>query len=277
MIPEVGVEAAGPDDGRAATPAAAAPGLRSAPSVTLLSPRVTPFHSRNAGRHAVAVEPDAGRLNAGGEAARTMLDTLARVMRSRDGATAAHARRVQEYASALTREVCAADEILLEAVQMAALLHDIGKLAIPDRLLHKPGPLTREEYEQVKLHAVIGADMLGAIDFPGPLAPIVRHHHENWDGSGYPDGLSGEEIPFGARLLAIVDCYDALTSERPYRKGLPHDRALRMIAERRSTGFDPAVCDAFLRVVQGLRTTAAPPPQDVVPPYAFRLNVPRLV
>jgi putative nucleotidyltransferase with HDIG domain len=245
--------------------------------VTLLSPRVTPFHSRNAGRRAAAVEPDAERLNAGGEAARTMLDALARVMTSRDGATAAHARRVQEYASALALEVCAADGILLEAVQTAALLHDIGKLAIPDRLLHKPGPLTREEYEQVKLHAVIGADMLATIDFPGPLVPIVRHHHENWDGSGYPHGLSGDHIPFGARLLAIVDCYDALTSERPYRKGLPHDRALRMIAERRSTSFDPAVCDAFLRVVQGLRLTAAPSPPDVVPPYAFRLNVPRLV
>jgi len=206
-----------------------------------------------------------------------MLDALTRVMTSRDGATAAHARRVQGYASALAREVCAADEILIGAVQTAALLHDIGKLAIPDRLLHKPGPLTREEYEQVKLHAAIGADMLGGIDFPGPLALIVRHHHENWDGTGYPDGLSGDHIPFGARLLAIADCYDALTSERPYRKGLPHDRALKMIAERRGTSFDPAVCDAFLRVVQGLRTTAAPPPQDVVPPYAFRLTVPRLV
>jgi putative nucleotidyltransferase with HDIG domain len=244
--------------------------------VTLLSPRVTPFHSRNAARRS-AVEPGADRLNTGGDAARTMLDALTRVMTSRDGATAAHARRVQGYASALAREVCAADEILIEAVQTAALLHDIGKLAIPDRLLHKPGPLTREEYEQVKLHAAIGADMLGGIDFPGPLALIVRHHHENWDGTGYPDGLSGDHIPFGARLLAIADCYDALTSERPYRKGLPHDRALKMIAERRGTSFDPAVCDAFLRVVQGLRTTAAPPPQDVVPPYAFRLTVPRLV
>jgi putative nucleotidyltransferase with HDIG domain len=206
-----------------------------------------------------------------------MLDALTRVMTSRDGSTAAHARRVQGYAGALAREICAADEILIDAVQTAALLHDIGKLAIPDRVLHKPGPLTREEYEQVKLHAVIGGDMLDSIDFPGPLALIVRHHHENWDGTGYPDGLSGDHIPLGARLLAIVDCYDALTSERPYRKGLPHDRALKMIVERRSTSFDPRVCDAFLRIVQGHRATAAPPPQDVVPPYAFRLSVPRLV
>ena len=198
-------------------------------------------------------------------------------MTSRDSATAAHARRVQRYASTLAREMGAGDDVLFEAVQTAALLHDIGKLAVPDRLLQKPGPLTREEYEQVKLHAVIGADMLEGIDFPGPLAVIVRHHHENWDGTGYPDGLSGDHIPFGARLLAIADCYDALTSERPYRKGLPHDRALKMIVERRGTSFDPAVCDAFLRIVQGLRTTTAPLPQDVGPPYAFRLTVPRLV
>ena len=206
-----------------------------------------------------------------------MLDALTRVMTSRDGATAEHARRVQRYATALAHEMCATDAVLIEAVETAALLHDIGKLAIPDRLLHKPGPLTREEYEEVKLHAEIGADMLEGIDFAGPLATIVRHHHENWDGSGYPHGLSGDDIPFGARLLSIVDCYDALTSERPYRKGLPHDRALKMIVERRSTNFDPVVCDAFLRVVQTLRATAAPPLQDVVPSYAFRLNVPRPV
>ncbi len=205
-----------------------------------------------------------------------MLDALARVMTSRDGATAAHARRVQRYATALADELCAADTVLIEAVQTAALLHDIGKLAIPDRLLHKPGPLTREEYEEVKHHAVIGAEMLEGIDFPGPLALLVRHHHENWDGSGYPDGLSGDHIPFGARLLAIVDCYDALTSERPYRKGLTHDRALQMIVERRGTNFDPAVTDGFLRIVPGLRGITPPAPHDGVPAYAYRLRTPRL-
>ena len=172
--------------------------------------------------------------------------------------------------------MCAGDDVLIGAVQTAALLHDIGKLAIPDHLLHKPGPLTREEYEQVKQHAMIGAAMLEGIDFPGPLALLVRHHHENWDGTGYPDGLCGDHIPFGARLLAIVDCYDALTSERPYRKGMPHDRALMMIVERRGMSFDPAVNDAFLRVVQTLRATTPPPPQDVVPSYAFRLRTARL-
>ena len=122
------------------------------------------------------------------------------------------------YATVLASDVCAGDSALIEAVETAALLHDIGKLAIPDRLLHKPGPLTREEDKQVQHHAAIGADMLDGFDFPGPLALIVRHHHENWDGSGYPDGLPGTQIPLGARLLSIVDCYDALTSDRPYRQ-----------------------------------------------------------
>ena len=203
-----------------------------------------------------------------------MLDVLTRMLTSRDRATAAHARRVQLYASVLAREVCAGDSLLIEAVQTAALLHDIGKLAIPDRLLHKPGPLTLDEYEQVKHHATIGAEMLEGIDFPGPLALIVRHHHENWDGSGYPDGLSGAQIPLGARLLAIVDCYDALTSERPYRRGLSHDRALELIVERRGTSFDPLVTDAFVRIVRDLRAT---PSQEVAAPYVFSLRTPRLV
>ena len=201
-----------------------------------------------------------------------MLDALTRVMASRDGATADHARRVQRYALALAEEVCTHDEVLIEAVRIAALLHDIGKLAVPDRVLYKPGPLTREEYEQVKHHAVIGAEILDGIEFEGPLASIVRHHHENWDGSGYPDGLRGDAIPLGARLLAIVDCYDALTSERPYRHGLPHDRALAMIVERRGIMYDPSLTDAFAHIIHRVRSTAPPREDDSVPPHAFRLR-----
>jgi putative nucleotidyltransferase with HDIG domain len=203
-----------------------------------------------------------------------MLEVLTRMMASRDRGTAAHARRVQTYASLLARHVCAGDSVLIEAVQTAALLHDIGKLAIPDHLLHKPGPLTVEEYELVKHHAAIGAEILEGLDFPGPLPLIVRHHHENWDGTGYPDGLLGTQIPPGARLLAIVDCYDALTSERPYRQGLPHECALEMILERRGTSFDPMISDAFLRIVEELSATPAP---DVAAPSVFSLRTPRLV
>jgi putative nucleotidyltransferase with HDIG domain len=184
-----------------------------------------------------------------------MIEALARAMNARDGFTHAHARRVQRFAAALADEAGIHDRRTLEAIHAAALLHDIGKLGIPDQLLHKPGPLTAEEYAQVKQHAVLGADILSAVPFAGPLALIVRHHHENWDGSGYPDGLSGDAIPLGARVLAIVDCYDALTSDRPYRRSLPHERAMAMILERRGTMYQPEIADALLRIVDELRQT----------------------
>jgi putative nucleotidyltransferase with HDIG domain len=186
----------------------------------------------------------------------TMIQALARAMTSRDGLTHEHAQRVQRYAVPLAREAGISDYPMLEAIDSAALLHDIGKLGIPDRVLQKPGPLTPDEYDQVKQHAIIGADILSAVAFPGSLALIVRHHHENWDGTGYPDGLRDEAIPIGARVLAIVDCYDALTSDRPYRRALSHRRAVAMIHERRGTMYDPAIVDAFLRIVQRLRSAA---------------------
>jgi len=183
-----------------------------------------------------------------------MFEALARAMTARDGLTHQHAQRVQRYAVALARETGIGGSQMLGAIEVAALLHDIGKLGIPDRVLHKPGPLTPDEYDQVKQHAIIGADILAAIAFPRPLPLIVRHHHENWDGSGYPDRLRGKAIPLGARVLAIVDCYDALTSDRPYRRALSHGCAVAMIDERRATMYDPDIADAFLRIVQRLRS-----------------------
>jgi putative nucleotidyltransferase with HDIG domain len=187
----------------------------------------------------------------------SILHALVRAMAARDGLTHRHAERVQRYALALAAEVQIADADLLEAIDTAALLHDVGKLGIPDALLNKPGPLTPDEYDLVKEHAVIGADILSAVGFPGPLGLIVRHHHENWDGTGYPDRMSGDDIPLGARLLAIVDCYDALTSDRPYRRALAHTSAVAMIHERRGTMYDPAVTDAFLRIIWRLQPEAA--------------------
>ena len=174
-------------------------------------------------------------------------------MAVRDLATWEHAARVRVYALALARQASIADESLLHAIDAAALLHDVGKLAVSDSLLYKPGPLTPDEYDRVKQHAVIGADLLGEVAFPGPLSSLVRHHHENWDGSGYPDGRSSGDIPIGARILAIADCYDALTSNRPYRRALSHDSAVAMIHERRGTMFDPEMTDCFLQVVWQLR------------------------
>ena len=183
-----------------------------------------------------------------------MAAALVRAMAARDLSTHEHAQRVQRYAAALAREAGIRDDSILEAIDIAALLHDVGKLGIPDRVLDKPGPLTTDEYDLVKQHAVIGADILSAAALPRVVALLVRHHHENWDRTGYPDGLSGQAIPIGARVIAIVDCYDALTSDRPYRRALSHSRAVAMLLERRGTMHDPNLADAFLRIVERLRS-----------------------
>lgn len=182
-----------------------------------------------------------------------IVDALARVMRERDADTFQHSERVRRYALALAAERPVGDARTLAALDAAALLHDIGKLGIPESLLNKPAPLTAEEYEQVKQHAAMGARILSSFAFPGPLAVIVRHHHEHWDGSGYPDGLSGTAIPLGARLLAVADCYDALTSNRPYRDAIDHARAVEMMAERRGWMHDPDITDAFLDLSERMR------------------------
>ena len=126
----------------------------------------------------------------------------------------------------------------------------MGKLGVPDHILNKPGPLTPDEYEQIKRHTVVGAEIVSRIDYPYPVVPIVRHHHENWDGSGYPDGLRGYDIPIGARILAVIDCYDALTSDRPYRRAMNHDDAMAIVLERRGTMYDPTVVDVFAALVR---------------------------
>jgi len=191
------------------------------------------------------------------------IEALRRAMSARDALLHEHAQRVQRYAVALARETGIADDPLLAALDAAALLHDIGKLGIPDQLLQKPGPLTSDEYEQVKQHVIIGADILAAVASPGLLAFTVRHHHENWDGTGYPDRLEGAAIPIAARVLAVVDCYDALTSDRPYRRALSHDAAAAMIHERRGTMFDSEIAAAFLGIVQRLRSASAPERADL--------------
>jgi len=129
------------------------------------------------------------------------IETLAMAIDAKDQITHGHIRRVQAYAVSLAKHVGVMDTSLIRAVEAAALLHDMGKLAVPEYILNKPGPLTPTEFDKMKLHASVGADILSAIDFPYPVVPIVRHHHENWDGTGYPDGLAGTNIPIGARIL----------------------------------------------------------------------------
>ena len=157
------------------------------------------------------------------------------------------------YAVGLAKRLGVMDEKLIKAIEAAALLHDMGKLAVPEHILNKPGKLTDSEFEKMKLHASVGADILSAIDFPYPVVPIVRHHHEQWDGGGYPTGLSGTDIPIGARILSVVDCFDALTSDRPYRPRLTDDEALDILIERRGSLYDPLIVDTFVRVHADIR------------------------
>ncbi len=173
------------------------------------------------------------------------IETLATAIDAKDEVTHGHIRRVQVGAVALAKELGVKDDQTLRAIEAAALLHDTGKIAIPEHILNKPGRLTPAEYEKMKLHAPIGAEILSAIDFPYPVVPIVRHHHENWDGTGYPDRISGTDIPIGARILSVVDCFDALTSDRPYRARMSDEEALRILQERRGTMYDPLIVDVF--------------------------------
>jgi putative nucleotidyltransferase with HDIG domain len=196
------------------------------------------------------------------------IETLAMAIDAKDQVTHGHIRRVQHYAVGLSRALRIQDDKLIKAIEAAALLHDMGKLAVPEYILNKPGKLTKIEFERMKLHAGAGADMLSSIEFPYPVIPIVRHHHENWDGTGYPDGLSGANIPIGARILSVVDCFDALTSDRPYRKQLSAPDALSILEERRGSMYDPLVVDAFKEALDQLasdnpfKQTSSPRPID---------------
>lgn len=177
------------------------------------------------------------------------VESLAMAIDAKDQVTHGHITRVCALARRVAEAMHLRDERLAQALDAGALLHDVGKLGVPDHILNKPGPLTPGEYEQIKRHTVVGAEIVSRIDYPYPVVPIVRHHHENWDGSGYPDGLSGHDIPIGARILSVIDCYDALTSDRPYRRAMNHDDAMAIVLERRGTMYDPTVVDVFAALV----------------------------
>jgi putative nucleotidyltransferase with HDIG domain len=172
------------------------------------------------------------------------IEALALAIDAKDHTTHDHLQRVQLYAGQIGQDLDLS-EAELEALTAAAVLHDIGKLAVPESIISKPGKLSRAEFEKMKIHPVVGAEILERVEFPYPVVPIVRAHHEKWDGSGYPYGLKGEEIPIGARILAVVDCLDALASDRQYRRALPLDEAMARITCEAGTSFDPAVVKAM--------------------------------
>ena len=203
------------------------------------------------------------------------IETLAMAIDAKDQITHGHIRRVQRLAVGLAKSIGIKDDAQIKAIEAAALLHDMGKLAIPEFILNKPGRLTSNEFDVMKQHANIGADILGSIHFPYPVVPIVRHHHESWDGSGYPNKLKGVDIPLGARILSVVDCFDALTSDRPYRPRLPVEEAIAILLQRRGTMYDPLIVDRFVEAQQELSEIAASGQEesDAIDSIANRLRL----
>jgi putative nucleotidyltransferase with HDIG domain len=208
-------------------------------------------------RHAVGrVQDQIGHLGQVNRVYVAVIEALAHAIDAKDQVTHDHIRRVRTESVRLARALGITADDQLQAIMAAALLHDVGKIAVPEHILNKPGRLTPSEFEVMKRHAAAGADILSVVGFPYPVVPIVRHHHESWDGTGYPDGLAGEQIPVGARILSVVDCFDALTSHRPYRPRMADSDALQVILDRRGTMYDPRVVDAFVELCRAESTEA---------------------
>ena len=202
------------------------------------------------------------------------IEALALAIEAKDQTTGEHLQRVRVYAVELARELGLTEDET-EALRAASVLHDIGKLAVPEHIISKPGKLTPEEFDKMKIHPIVGAEILEQVEFPYPVVPIVRAHHEKWDGSGYPSGLKGEEIPIGARILAAVDCLDALASDRQYRKALPLDEAMAKVASEAGLSFDPRVVGLLGRRYVELEKLAKEQPFQAPPKLSTDIKVER--
>lgn len=183
------------------------------------------------------------------------IEALALAIDAKDQTAQSHIRRVQMYAAGLARALSMPDNEI-QGVKTAALLHDIGKLAVPEHILSKPGPLTQEEFQKIRVHPQVGAEIISAVPFPYPVAPLILSHHERWDGKGYPQGLKGEEIPLGARILSVVDYFDALTSDRPYHKAMTPEAAIALLNQESGRALDANVVQMFVRMLPQLQEEA---------------------
>src|SRR3954463_1210665 len=204
------------------------------------------------------------------------IEALALAIDAKDQTAQSHIRRVQVYAAGLARAL-GMPETEIQGVKTAALLHDIGKLAVPEHILSKPGPLTQEEFQKIRIHPQVGAEIISGVPFPYPVAPLILSHHERWDGKGYPAGLRGDEIPLGARILSVVDYFDALMAERPYHKAMSFEAAIGLLQQEAGKGLDPIVVATFIQLLPALQQEAAtleqagrrpvedPPPQPGQP------------
>ncbi|MEA5009910.1 MAG: HD-GYP domain-containing protein [Clostridium tyrobutyricum] len=168
-------------------------------------------------------------------------------MDARDPYTAGHSKRVAEISLEIGKQL-RLNKDKLETLEIAALLHDVGKLGIPDAILHKTGKLNDFEYSKIKEHPTIGVNILKDIEFLKEAIPFILHHHERLDGGGYPTGLKANEIPLEAKIIAVADSYDAMVSDRPYRKGLPHSTASNELIKYKNIQFDSQVVDAFFKI-----------------------------
>jgi putative nucleotidyltransferase with HDIG domain len=202
------------------------------------------------------------------------IETLALAIEAKDETTGEHLQRVRVYAMELAKELGLSEDES-EALRAASVLHDIGKLAVPEHIISKPGKLTPEEFEKMKIHPTVGAEILEQVHFPYPVVPIVRAHHEKWDGSGYPNGLAGEAIPIGARILSAVDCLDALASDRQYRKALPLDEAMAKVCADAGKSFDPKVVEILQRRYIELEKLANEQPLQAPPKLSTDIRVAR--
>ena len=183
------------------------------------------------------------------------IEALALAIEAKDHTAPSHIRRVQVYSTGLARAL-GLNTLEVDAIGTAALLHDVGKLAVPEHILSKPGPLTPEEFQKIRIHPQIGAEIIAGVPFPHPVAPLILSHHERWDGRGYPSGLSGEQIPLGARILGLVEYYDALTSDRPYHAAISEEAAISVLQQEAGHAFEPRVVETFLQILPSLRKAA---------------------
>ena len=224
-------------------------------ALIILAASIAPFayqYYKMYGDHVAQKQTLINELEAGremlGELYLSTVKSLATAIAAKDQYTHAHIHRVQHYAVAVAQKLgVSGDE--MEAIRTGAVLHDIGKLGVPDYVLLKPGRLTPEEYAKMQRHPVVGANILEPVNFPWPVVSVVRHHHERWDGKGYPDGLAGHAIPLGARILTVADVYDALTTDRPYRAAWSREQTEEYLRAQAGIHFDPDVVAAFVQVV----------------------------
>ncbi|MFH1681710.1 MAG: HD domain-containing phosphohydrolase [Candidatus Eisenbacteria bacterium] len=201
--------------------------------------------------HSMALAIDNSLLVSEGKQNRLFtVQALIRSLEAKDSETSFHSLRVTQHATVLAEQMGLSPS-RIEAVQYGATLHDLGKIGVIGPILNKKGKLSEDELAVVRRHPVIGARIVEDVEYLGAAVPIIRHHHERWDGEGYPDGLRGEQIPLGARIVAIPDFYDALTTSRPYREAYSHEKGLEMVRERIGTAFDPEIAKIFLSIQEG--------------------------